>query len=107
MCGGGWGWKQQLTVTLSAQFYSLSSFDSLEVCSMLLSYTRQVAMGMMSLALKSYVHRDLAARNILVSGDGMVCKVSISYVASKLTRAVHAGNPLHLDSNCDRFTKDR
>jgi serine/threonine protein kinase len=42
---------------------------------MLLSYTRQVALGMMHLMNKCYVHRDLAARNILVSGDGMVCKV--------------------------------
>ena len=43
---------------------------------MLLSYTRQVALGMVHLMFKSYIHRDLAARNILVSGDGIVCKVS-------------------------------
>lgn len=42
---------------------------------LLLSYTRQIALGMGYLSLKQYVHRDLAARNILVSGNG-ICKVS-------------------------------
>ena len=55
---------------------SLPSFDPLELGSMLLSYSRQVAVGIVHLKCKSYIHRDLAARNILVSGDGMVCKVS-------------------------------
>ena len=41
----------------------------------LLSYCRQIAPGMSSLAGKAFVHRDLAARNILVSEDD-VCKVS-------------------------------
>ena len=56
-------------------YYSLELLDPLELGSTLLSYTRQVALGMMSLMQKSYVHRDLAARNILVSEDGMTCKV--------------------------------
>ena len=45
-----------------------------ELGAILLSYTRQVALGMTYLSMKSYVHRDLAARNILVSED-CVCKV--------------------------------
>ena len=46
----------------------------MELGALLLSYTRQIAMGMTYLSLKEYVHRDLAARNVLVSDDG-VCKV--------------------------------
>ena len=40
----------------------------------LLSYYRQIALGMSYLMCKQFVHRDLAARNILVSSDD-VCKV--------------------------------
>ena len=47
-----------------------------ELGALLLSYTRQIALGMGYLSLKQYVHRDLAARNILVSGNG-ICKVYI------------------------------
>ena len=49
--------------------------DPLELSSMLLSYTRQVAIGVVYLMRKAYIHRDLAARNVLVSEDGEVCKV--------------------------------
>ena len=52
--------------------------DPLELGSMLLSYTRQVALGLVYLTHKAYIHRDLAARNVLVSEDGTVCKVRMS-----------------------------
>ena len=45
-----------------------------ELGAVLLSYTRQIALGMAYLSLKQYVHRDLAARNVLVSDEG-ICKV--------------------------------
>ena len=48
--------------------------------SVLLSYCRQISLGMFYLSNKSFIHRDIAARNILVSDDG-VCKVSMNYAA--------------------------
>jgi serine/threonine protein kinase len=45
-----------------------------ELSPTLLSYTRQVALGLMYLSFKKFVHRDIAARNILVNDEG-ICKV--------------------------------
>ena len=47
-----------------------------ELPGLLLSYTRQVALGMVCLQMKQFIHRDLAARNVLVFEDGL-CKVRI------------------------------
>ena len=46
-----------------------------ELGAILLSYARQIALGMGYLSLKQYIHRDLAARNVLVSENG-ICKVN-------------------------------
>ncbi|XP_046387602.1 uncharacterized protein LOC124157146 [Ischnura elegans] len=42
----------------------------------LLSYARQIVMGMEFLAGHKVVHRDLAARNVLICGDGCTVKIS-------------------------------
>ena len=52
-----------------------SEHDCTELPAVLLSYSRQIALGMVYLtSIKQYIHRDLAARNVLVS-DEYICKV--------------------------------
>ena len=48
-----------------------------------MTYTRDIARGMVYLTCKGFVHRDLAARNILVTAD-KTCKVN-SYVVCRIT----------------------
>ena len=55
-----------------------------ELAGLLLSHSRQIALGMLCLQMKQFIHRDLAARNILVTQDGL-CKVGMYYVIIKLT----------------------
>ncbi len=52
--------------------------SSSELPPTLLSYTRQIASGLIYLELKAFIHRDLAARNTLVS-ENDVCKVKYKY----------------------------
>ena len=47
-----------------------------QLAALLLSYTRQIGLGMVCLQLKQYIHRDLAARNVLMSKNGL-CKVCV------------------------------
>ena len=47
-----------------------------ELAALLLSHSRQIALGMLCYQMKRFIHRDLAARNVLVSENGL-CKVGI------------------------------
>ncbi|XP_026320711.1 tyrosine-protein kinase receptor torso-like [Hyposmocoma kahamanoa] len=55
------------------KLYDLQDICNAELTSLdLLSFCRQIAMGMEFLASNRVVHRDLAARNVLVTGDRML-----------------------------------
>ena len=58
-----------------------------ELAGLLLSHTRQIALGMLCLQMKQFIHRDLAARNVLVTQDGL-CKVHVGFIV-KLTIMLH------------------
>ncbi|XP_019851384.1 PREDICTED: uncharacterized protein LOC109581572 isoform X2 [Amphimedon queenslandica] len=45
---------------------------------LLLSYCRQICLGMQYLSRKGFVHKSLAARNILVSSEN-ICKINFSF----------------------------
>ena len=60
-----------------------------ELAGLLLSHSRQIALGMLCLQMKQFIHRDLAARNVLVTQDGL-CKVGIIV---KLTTMLHMHKP--------------
>ena len=61
--------------TLHVQFvYSPGQLVHADVPPLLLSFCRQICLGMTYLAGKAFVHRDLATRNILVSANN-ICKV--------------------------------
>ena len=89
------------TCVLTIVLLRYSHKECNELGALLLSYTRQIALGVGYLSLKQYVHRDLAARNILVSGNG-ICKVTIcneSYIPVILSCPVYAliMNVLNID----------
>ena len=65
----------KLLLATPCNLYSPGESVSSELGPTILSYSRQIAMGLMYLAFKKYIHRDIAARNVLISSEG-VCKVS-------------------------------
>ena len=88
-----------------------------ELSPTLLSYSRQVAFGLMYLSFKKYVHRDIAARNILVNDEG-ICKVhsmmrSINLYYQTLSQQIvlsctlmhmHTLTVTHSDTNTHTYT---
>ena len=61
----------------------------------LLSYTRQVALGLMYLSFKKFVHRDIAARNVLVNDEG-ICKVhKVAWKSMESTSLYHRSKCSH------------
>ena len=67
-----------MTVDVCTTVYSHANREGESKCqelpALLLSFTRQIALGIFCLHKKQYIHRDLAARNVLVSED-RICKV--------------------------------
>ena len=68
----------------------------------LLSFCRQIALGLNYLVSKQFVHRDLAARNILVSDDD-VCKVGCMITYYRYCRNRACKFCLYNDFNLRRY----
>ena len=71
---------------LHDNYFDFSTEKELQIkLAMLVSFCRQVCLGMVYLSGKGFIHRDLAARNILLSSD-KVCKASCKN--EKLLKAI-------------------
>ena len=64
------------TIIIITTLIFLRGYEEVELKSLLLSYSREIANGLEYLSSRGYIHRDVAARNILLSKDG-VSKVYI------------------------------
>ena len=61
-------------ITIVITLFSPGELANSDVSMLLLSFSRQICLGMTYLSGKGFIHCDLAARNILVSADN-ICKV--------------------------------